>query len=160
MSTSLTSDQAAKKAGEIYKRGNKCDKSTLMVLQEVLDLPEQDLWLTHVIFANLRNHGCPRFCNALLAGATAIHTDIINKAKSKGDISLKEVQQEYAPRATEIFSAFKEKFGNVECPSLLSFDLDKYDEYSREKQDYIGSGVWMEKCCECMAFVINKLYKN
>jgi len=160
MSTSLTSDQAAKKAGEIYKRGNKCDKSTLMVLQEVLDLPEQDLWLTHVIFANLKNQGCPRFCNALLAGAAVIHTDIINKAKSKGNISLKEVQQEYPQHATEIFNAFKEKFGNLDCPSLLGFDINKYDEYPREKQDEIGTGVWMEKCCECMAFVINKLYKN
>jgi hypothetical protein len=160
MPTSLTSDQAAKKACEIYKGGNKCDKSTLMVLQEVLDLPEQDLWLTHVIFANLKNQGCPRLCNALLAGAAVIHTDIINKAKSKGDIFIKEVQQEYPQRATALFNAFQEKFGNLDCPSLLGFDINKYDEYPREKQDEIGTGVWMEKCCECMAFVINKLYKN
>lgn len=160
MSVSLTSDQAAKKACELYKRGNKCDKATLMVMQEVLNLPEEDLWLSYVIFENLKNQGCPRICNALLAGAAVIHTDIINKANSKDDISLKEVQQEYPQRATALFNAFKEKFGDLDCPSLLGFDLDKYDDYPREKQDYIGSGVWMEKCCECMAFVINKLYEN
>lgn len=160
MPTSLKSDQAAKKACELYKRGNKCDKSTIMVLQEVLNLSKQDLWLTHVIFANLKNLGCPRFCNALLAGAAAIHTDVINKAKSKGDISLKEIQQEYSQRVKTLFNAFQEKYGNLDCPSLLGFDVDKYDEYPREKQDEIGTGVWMEKCCQYMAFVINTLYKN
>jgi hypothetical protein len=160
MSEFLTNDQAARKACDLYKGGNKCDKSTLMVMQEVLNLPEKDLWLNYVIFGNLKNQGCPRICNALLAGAAVIYTDIINKEKSKDDISLKEVQQEYPQSVTALFDAFKEKFGCLDCPSLLSFDLDKYEEYPRKKQDYIGSGVWLEKCCECISFIINKLYKN
>jgi hypothetical protein len=160
MSTSDTSDQAAKKACDLYEGGNKCDKATLKVMQEVLDLPEKDLWLSYVIYENLKSQGCPRICNALLAGAAVIYTDIINKEKSKGDVLLKEVQQQYPQRATALFNAFKERFGNLDCPSLLDFDLDKYDEYPREKQDYIGSGEWMDRCYECIAFVITKLCEN
>ncbi len=103
---------------------------------------------------------CPQYeCKALSAAGTAISLDLMKKKLPNG-FSAKEALDEYEARATEVFDAFQEEFGNTACQRLLGFDAMKYDEYPPEKQEYIEGGKWMKDCCRYMEFVVKTLCKK
>ena len=160
MSSLMKTEQIAGRTCELYKKGNKCDTAIITVMQERLGLNEKDLWLTYVIYRNLKNQGCPRYCDALWAASAVIYSAVIKRLRSEGDISPEEVYDEYKRRTKELFDDFKIKFGYLDCPSLLGFDVNKIDQYTGDIGDYISSGEWMEKCCDFMKLIVKTLCKD
>jgi len=60
----------------------------------------------------------------------------------------------YADRVSKLFAAFNEKFGARDCVDILGFDPFSYEDYDEETQEEIESGEWMQKCVECMQYII------
>jgi len=60
---------------------------------------------------------------------------------------------------TELFTAFRKQFEVCNCQDILGFDPFRYDEYDEEMQEIIEEGEWIQKCVECMQFIIKIIYR-
>lgn len=77
-----------------------------------------------------------------------------------GDAHIDEgIRKEYSERVTELFTAFRKQFEVCNCQDILGFDPFRYDEYDEEMQEIIEEGEWMQKCVECMQFIIKTIYR-
>jgi len=77
-----------------------------------------------------------------------------------GDAHVDEgIRKEYSERVTELFTAFRKQFEVCNCQDILGFDPFRYDEYDEEMQEIIEEGEWIQKCVECMQFIIKIIYR-
>lgn len=60
----------------------------------------------------------------------------------------------YRARARNLFSAFQNKFEVQDCVDILGFDPFSYEDYDEATQEKIESGEWMQKCVDCMQYII------
>jgi hypothetical protein len=63
----------------------------------------------------------------------------------------------YRARARKLFSAFQSKFGVRDCVDILGFDPFSYEDYDEATQEQIESGEWIQKCVDCMQYIIRVL---
>lgn len=129
-------------------------------MQEVFQLPDDKwAWLNYQIqVLEIAEHYA---CKILSGAATVISLDLGNRARSRDNLSSKEVGKEYEKRVIDLFDAFRKEFGHCDCQSLLGFDPEKYDEYPEDKQEYIAKGDWIkERCVYFIEFIVKTLYDN
>jgi hypothetical protein len=67
------------------------------------------------------------------------------------------LRKAYADRVSKLFAAFKDKFRVCDCVDILGFDPFSYEDYDEEIQEEIESGEWMQKCVECMQYIITTI---
>ena len=68
-----------------------------------------------------------------------------------------ELRHTYADRVSRLCAAFKDKFMAQDCVDILGFDPFSYEDYDEETQEEIENGEWMQKCVECMQYIIRTL---
>jgi hypothetical protein len=63
----------------------------------------------------------------------------------------------YRDRVKALSQAFEEKFHSCSCQGILGFDPFSYEDYDEKMQEYIEEGEWMQKCIECMQFIVKRM---
>ena len=92
-------------------------------------------------------------CGAVSAAAVSIglrhRCSLADKEKAK--------QARTAIRlySAELVKSFNDRFGDINCGSLLGMDFSKPGEY----QKFLVSGIWKEKCAKYVEFAVEKLYE-
>jgi hypothetical protein len=173
----LSLDEQSQKVAELYNTGTNCDKAVLLILQEILNLPPEK-WDFAEFYAE--NPDADRFlCKALAAGAMAIYLDTFNQHLEKTsegkslhpvdfdpfehDEALIGIEVEekykkaYQKRVKALFQTFETEFNACNCQDILGFDPFSYVDYDEDMQEYIEEGKWMQKCVDCMQFLVKKM---
>jgi hypothetical protein len=79
------------------------------------------------------------------------------------DETLKNIEVEetykksYQKRVNALFQTFEAEFNACNCQDILGFDPFSYEDYDEEMQEYIEDGEWMQKCIDCMQFLVKKM---
>ena len=63
----------------------------------------------------------------------------------------------YKNRVKILFQTFETEFNACNCQDILGFDPFSYEDYDEKMQEYIEEGEWMQKCVDCMQFLIKKI---
>jgi hypothetical protein len=63
----------------------------------------------------------------------------------------------YQQRVKTLFQNFESEFSACNCQDVLGFDPFSYEDYDEEMQEYIEEGEWMNKCIDCMQFLVKKM---
>ena len=63
----------------------------------------------------------------------------------------------YQKRVKTLFQSFETEFNACNCQDVLGFDPFSYTDYDEEMQEYIEEGKWMQKCIDCMQFLVKKM---
>ena len=66
-------------------------------------------------------------------------------------------KKEYRNRVKARCQVFEEKFNSCSCQGILGFDPFSYEEYDENMQEFIEEGEWMQKCIDCMQFIVKKM---
>jgi hypothetical protein len=66
-------------------------------------------------------------------------------------------KKSYQKRVRTLFQSFETEFNACNCQDVLGFDPFSYTDYDEEMQEYIEEGQWMQKCIDCMQFLVKKL---
>jgi len=74
------------------------------------------------------------------------------------DTEIKEsYKKAYQKRVKTLFQSFETEFNACNCQDVLGFDPFSYTDYDEEMQEYIEEGKWMQKCIDCMQFLVKKM---
>lgn len=74
------------------------------------------------------------------------------------DTEIKEsYKKAYQKRVEILFQSFETEFNACNCQDVLGFDPFSYTDYDEEMQEYIEEGKWMQKCIDCMQFLVKKM---
>lgn len=63
----------------------------------------------------------------------------------------------YQKRVKKLFKEFETEFNACNCQDILGFDPFSYVDYDEDMQEYIEEGEWMQKCIDCMQFLVKKM---
>ena len=63
----------------------------------------------------------------------------------------------YQKRVKALFQTFETEFKACNCQDILGFDPFSYADYGEDMQEYIEEGKWMQKCVDCMQFLVKKM---
>jgi hypothetical protein len=63
----------------------------------------------------------------------------------------------YRHRVKALCQAFEKKFHSCSCQGILGFDPFSYEDYDEKMQEYIEEGEWMQKCIDCMRFIVKRM---
>ena len=63
----------------------------------------------------------------------------------------------YQKRVKVLFQTFEAEFNACKCQDILGFDPFSYEDYDEDMQEYIEEGKWMQKCIDCMQFLVKKM---
>ena len=63
----------------------------------------------------------------------------------------------YHKRVKALFQEFETEFNACNCQDILGFDPFSYVDYDEDMQEYIEEGEWMQKCVDCMQFLVKKM---
>ena len=78
---------------------------------------------------------------------------LIHREPSMEKEATKRARKRARQNAAEFVYLFKEKFGSIECGSLLKVDFSKPGEYKK----FLESKVWKDKCMKYVEFTIEKV---
>jgi hypothetical protein len=66
-------------------------------------------------------------------------------------------KKEYRNRVKALCQAFENKFNSCSCQGILGFDPFSYEDYDEKMQEFIEEGEWMQKCIDCMQFIVKRM---
>ncbi|MDJ0986979.1 MAG: hypothetical protein QNJ26_15675 [Desulfobacterales bacterium] len=66
-------------------------------------------------------------------------------------------KKSYQKKVKTLFQSFETEFNACNCQDVLGFDPFSYVDYDEEMQEYIEEGEWMQKCIDCMQFLVKKM---
>jgi glutaredoxin len=93
-------------------------------------------------------------CGAVSAGAVC--AGLLHRCPPGDKQAAKQARLDARQAASDMVKGFTERFGTIACRDLVGYDFSTPDGY-RQFQE---SGVWKEKCDNCVQFVIEKLYES
>ena len=70
------------------------------------------------------------------------------------------MREEYRQRALKLAGDFQQEFKCSDCVDVLGFDPLSYELYDEAIQEKIEQGEWMEKCVDCMKYIIQTFYRE
>jgi len=92
-------------------------------------------------------------CGAVSAAAICLGLRHANYATDKQKV--KQARLGARQHAGELLKSFNDRFGSIVCRDLVGIDFSEPGGYQRFQE----SGIWKEKCDNCVQFVIEKLYE-
>lgn len=75
----------------------------------------------------------------------------------KGIAVEEKYKKAYQKRVKVLFQEFETEFNACNCQDILGFDPFSYVDYDEDMQEYIEEGEWMQKCVDCMQFLVKKM---
>jgi hypothetical protein len=75
----------------------------------------------------------------------------------KGTEVKQKYKKAYQKRLKLLFQTFETEFNGCNCQDILGFDPFSYEDYNEKMQEYIEEGEWMQKCVDCMQFLVKKM---
>ena len=75
----------------------------------------------------------------------------------KGVAVDKKYKKAYQNRVKTLFQEFETEFNACNCQDILGFDPFSYVDYDEDMQEYIEEGEWMQKCIDCMQFLVKRM---
>jgi hypothetical protein len=75
----------------------------------------------------------------------------------KGTEVKQKYKKAYQKRLKLLFQTFETEFNGCNCQDILGFDPFSYEDYDEKMQEYIEEGEWMQKCVDCMQFLVKKM---